>query len=248
VGKAVTSAPQATTTPPPAITPPTGLNVTLGADGLLVLGGAAWFVWDRFIKGKVVTKLDGVFAPIEEERRLNNLLAQVGVITHASRVVLAAFHNGAIDNCGYHLTKLSTINCYSAPGHLPMAVPIRDLPVGRIMFELEELLAPEGECWTITEYREDLPSPCRDHLRKNNINVMYNRLVRVGNLPIGILSLQYDDGERRRPPIKEEPYVHLLEELYDEIAGIMRRRIVHPGPLRSFLMQLRGGCLLPKRP
>jgi hypothetical protein len=218
-----------------------GINISLTADGLLMLAGLAWLLWDRLIKGKVVTKLDGVFAPIEEERRLNNLLAQIGVITHASRVVLAAFHNGDIDSCGYHLTKLSTINSYTAPGKLPMTVPIRDLPVGRIMFELEELLAAQGSCWSHVQYRDDLPAPCRDHLRKNNINSMWNRLVRVGNLPIGILSLQYDDSERRRPPLREEPHTHLLEQLYDEVAGIMRRRIVHPGPVKRLLMWLRGG-------
>lgn len=222
--------------------------MTLGADGLLILGGLVWVVWDRFIKAKVVTRLDGVFAPIEEERRLNNLLAQVGVITHASRVVLAAFHNGAIDNFGYHLIKLSTINSYISPGSLPMAAPIRDLPVGRIMFELEELLNTEGDCWCHVQYSDDLPTPCRDHLRKNNIEMMSNRLVRVGNLPIGILSLQYDSAERRRPPIYEEPHVHLLEQLYDEISGIMRRRIVHPGPLRRLLMRFKGGAVANNRP
>ena len=106
--------------------PPTrdggGFNVTLTADGLITLIALAWLAWDRLLKSRVVSKLDGVFAPIEEERILNNLLAQVGVITNASRVVLAAFHNGAIDNCGYHLTKLSTINSYTAPGRLPMTV------------------------------------------------------------------------------------------------------------------------------
>jgi hypothetical protein len=216
---------------------PLPVNVTLGADGLLVLGGLCWVVWDRLIKGKVVSKLDGVFAPIEEERRLNNLLAQVGAITNSSRVVLCAFHNGAIDNCGYHLTKLSTINSYTAPGRLPMTIPIRDLPVGRIMFELEEMLGAQSDEWTRVEYNEDLPAPCKDHLKKNNIHTMYNRLVRVGNLPIGILSLQFDQTERRRPPIDEEPYCKLINDLYDEIALIMRRRIIHPGPLKRLFMR-----------
>ena len=228
-------------TPPPAKVVNGGFNLTLTADGLITLAALAWILWDRLLKNKVVSKLDGVFAPIEEERQLNNLLAQVGVITNASRVVLAAFHNGAIDNCGYHLTKLSTINSYTAPGRLPMTVPIRDLPVGRIMVELESMLDPGAERWSVTEYREDMPTPCRDHLNKNGIHRMYNRLVRVGNLPIGILSLQYDEGERRAPPVSIEPHSHLLEELYNDIAVIMRRRIIHPGPLRRLLMKLKGG-------
>lgn len=222
---------------------PPAVNITLGADSMLLLGGIAWVVWDRLIRAKVVSKLDGVFVPIEEERRLNNLLAQVGVITNASRVVLAAYHNGVIDNCGYHLTKLSTINSYTAPGKLPMTIPIRDLPVGRIMFEVEDLLAQEDGRWSLTEYSEDLPQPCKDHLRKNNIYTMYNRVVKVGNLPIGILSLQFDESERRRPDIYTEPYSKLLNDLYNEIASIMRRRIIHPGPLKKLLMRLRGNSV-----
>jgi hypothetical protein len=70
---------------------------------------------------------------------------------------------------------------------------------------------------------------------------MYNRLVKVGNLPIGILSLQYDQGERRLPPVNNEPHVKLLEDLYNQISVIMRRRIIHPGPLRKLLMRLKGG-------
>lgn len=228
-------------TPPPAKVVNGGFNLTLTADGVIALIALAWIIWDRLLKSKVVSRLDGVFAPIEEERMLNNLLAQVGVVTNASRVVLAAFHNGAIDSCGYHLTKLSTINSYTAPGRLPMAVPIRDLPVGRIMMELEAMLDPAGDCWSVTEYRDSLPAPCRDHLRKNNIHRMYNRLVRVGNLPIGILSLQYDESERRQPPVTTEPHSLLLEDLYGEIAVIMRRRIIHPGPLRQLIMKLKGG-------
>lgn len=229
---------QATAESPPS--PPQHLQITFTGDALLVLGAFAWVLWDRLFRSKVVSKLDGVFAPIEEERVLNNILAQIGVITNASRIVLGAFHNGAIDNAGYHLTKLSTINSYTAPGKLPMTVPIRDLPVGRIMFELEELLSPEGDCWSVTEYSDALPQPCRDHLRKNNIHRMYNRIIKVGQLPIGILSLQYDETERRKPPIREEPYIKLLEELYEQIAHIMRRRIIHPGPLRLLWMRLRG--------
>lgn len=226
------------TAQPPALSQ--RLQIAFTGDALLVLGALAWVLWDKLLRNRVVSKLDGVFAPIEEERALNNILAQIGVITNATRIVLGAFHNGDIDTAGYHLTKLSTINSYTAPGKLPMVVPIRDLPVGRIMFELEELLNPEGDCWSVVEYSDDLPQPCRDHLRRNGIHRMFNRIIKVGQLPIGILSLQYDESERRRPPIREEPYVKLLEELYEQIAHIMRRRIIHPGPLRLFWMRIRG--------
>jgi len=221
---------------PPAPLIPT---ITVNTDALLLLVLVGWLIWDRFLRSRIATKLQGVFQPIEEERRLNNILAQIGVITNASRVVLCAFHNGALDNTGYHLTKISAVNTYTAPGRLPMTVPIRDLPVGRIMYEIEELLSTENDDpWCCTEYDEELPQPCRDHLLKNNIHRMCNRLIRVGNLPIGILSLQYDQPERQIAPIREEPYLILLEQLYQEIANIMRRRVIHPGLIKKIWLAL----------
>lgn len=214
-------------------------RITIGADALMMAAFGLWIIWDRVLRSKFASKLDGVFQPIEEERRLNNILAQIGVITNASRVVLCAFHNGALDNAGYHLTKLSTVNSYTAPGKLPMTVPIRDLPVGRIMYEMEELLNTKDEFgWVMTEYSDDLPDPCKYHLKTNNINTMWNRLIRIGNLPIGILSLQYDETERRKPPIKSEPHAVLLEQLYQEICQVMRRRIIHPSPAKRIWMAL----------
>ena len=231
---------------PPSANPPQGsrpiFNVTVDTELVLLGVAALWLFWDKLFRPQVIRKLDGVFAPLEEERRLNNLLAQIGVVTNASRVVLTAFHNGAIDTGGYHLTKVSTINSYTAPGELPMASPIRDLPVGRIMYEIEEMLGTknEGECWTATVYSETLPQPCRDHLLKNNIGRMYNRLVCVGNLPIGILSIQYNQSERRHPPVENEPNAKVLENCYNEICAIMRRRVVHPSLIRRIFHRLTG--------
>jgi hypothetical protein len=216
-------------------------GLSLGTDSILVLGIAAWLIWDRLIKKPILQKLHTTFNPIEEERKLNNLLAQIGAITNASRVILTAFHNGSIDHMGYHLIKLSTINTYVAPGRTPMAVPIRDLPVGRVMYELGMLMdAKEGE-WVSIEYSDDLPLACKDHLKKNNIQWMYNRLLRVGNLPIGILSLQYDAGERRSPPIRNDPNIKLLENFSEEVSLIMRNRIVNPGSMRRLINQIKGG-------
>lgn len=224
---------------------PSQLEVKFTGDALLVLGLLGWLAYDRLFKSKVVSHLSGSFAPVEEERRLNSVLAQIGLITNASRVVLCAMHNGAIDNDGYHLTKLSTINSYTAPGKLPMAVPIRDLPVGRIMLEIESLLHPDSpDGWVLTEYSDDLPDPCKDHLRRNRIHKMWNKMILVNRLPIGILSLQYDETERRRPPVREEPYTELLENLYDQISEIMRRRIIHPSPMKRLWLRLVGRCQL----
>lgn len=234
----------ASTQQQPAAVPHRAINLSLSADGILLLIALGWLAWDRLLKKRVADRLDGIFGAVEEERTLSNILAQVGVITGASRVVLGAFHNGAIDAAGYHLIKLSTISSFTAPGHLPMTQPIRDLPVGRIMIEIDGMIRAEqngGPPWLITELNDDLPAACRDHLTRNNTALMYCRLIRIGNLPIGILSLQYDPDERRRPPLTQEPQAGLLEDCFEQISGIMRRRIVHPSWIKLLWMRIRGG-------
>lgn len=212
---------------------PEAISLSISTDLILVIVLVFWIIWDRITKPSIVKKLDGVFAPVEEERRLSSVLAQIGVITGASRVILAAFHNGALDNAGYHLQKLSTVNTYIAPGCQAMSQPIKDLPIGRIMYELEAMIKTND--WWCSEYREDLPDPCRDHLSRNHIYKMCNKLVRVGNLPIGILSLQYESREKCLQStskcggnVVSPEHEILMDELYNEISATMRRRIIHP--------------------
>ena len=222
------------------------INFTFSTDTLLIFGVLCWALWDKIMKPKVVEKLDGVFAPVQEERRLTNILAQIGIVTKASRVILAAFHNGALDNAGYHLQKLSTVNCYTAPGHIPMNYPIRELPIGRIMFEIEEML--KANDWVCVQYDDSLPQPCKDHLIKNDIQRMCNRLVKVGNLPIGILSLQYSKTHQFEKGdeiccnyrVIRPEYQTLMDDLYLEISTIMRRRVIHPSPIHRVFGTLIG--------
>ncbi len=227
---------------PPAAAPTPRFLVTIDAEALVLMAAAGWLLWEKVIRTRVVRHLDGVFAPVEEERALNDLLAQIALLAGASRVILCAFHNGQIDPGGYHLTKLSTVNSYLAEGCLPMATPILDMPMGRVMTEIEQMLAAHGagRPWVTTSLADDLPEPCRDHLRRNGIVLMHNRLVRVGNLPIGILSLHYCDDAPSAPVIEGEPHARLIERLYERIAEIMRRRVIHPSPLRRFLYRLTG--------
>lgn len=226
------------------------INLTVSTDTLLIIGFFIYALWDKIMKPRVVEKLDGVFAPIQEERRLTNILAQIGIVTKSSRVVLAAFHNGALDNAGYHLQKLSTVNAYTAPGNIPMSFPIRDLPIGRIMFEIEEMLKTDD--WVCVRYSEDLPQACKDHLIKNDIQRMCNRLVKVGNLPIGILSLQYsknysfEDENCCDTKVIRPEYETLMDDLYLEISTIMRRRVIHPSPIHRVFGTLLGTLKLKK--
>jgi hypothetical protein len=227
---------------PPAVKPPSqGLNISITADALLFLMFILWIIWKRAIKPTFAEQLGSFFIPVEEERRLNTILAQIGVVTSASRVVLAAFHNGALDSDGYHLQRLSTINTYVRDGCSPMSVPIKNLPISKIAYEIEEML--KAGDWHEIKYAEDLPDNCKAHMTRNSMACMHNRLIRVGNLPIGVISLQYnkdfsssDDGNR----ISRTAYEGLLEDLYDQISGIMRRRVINPGPVKRLFSQAIG--------
>lgn len=224
-----------TQTPPPPPARPV-VNLSFSTDAILLVGALIWLLWDRLMKPSIAHKLDGVFQPIEEERRLTAILAQMGVLTGASRVILAAFHNGKIDGDGFHLQRLTTLNQYISPGCEPMPFPIRDLPIGRVMVEVESLMANPG--WVTVVADESLPSACSDHLGRNDICRMVNRLVRIGNLPIGIVSIQYSCSERRCPDFLQPPFSSILEDLHREIGEIMRRRIVHPSKIKLLMARL----------
>lgn len=221
------------------VNPNQQVQFIISTDAILIGGVLIWALWDKVMKPSITEKLDGVFAPVQEERRLTNILAQIGLVTKASRVVLAAFHNGALDSGGYHLQKLSTVNYYTAPGHIPMNYPIRDLPIDRIMFEIEEMLKVDD--WVCVQYDDSFPQSCKDHLLKNDIYKMCNRLVKVGNLPIGILSLQYSKDYKFEEheqtccnyKVIRPEYETLMDDLYLEISTIMRRRVIHPSPIHK---------------
>lgn len=226
---------------PTVISPRTVISID--AEAFIMLGALGWLLWEKVLRGRIVRHLDGVFAPVEEERALNDLLAQIALLAGANRVLLCAFHNGHISSGGYSLTKLSVVNSYLADGTGPMASPIRDMPLGRVMSEVEGMLAAHtaGRRWVFTHDGDHLTEPCRDHLRRNDIVMMYNRLVLVGNLPIGILSIQYCVAGTAHDHLENEPQARLIEHLYHKIAEIMRRRVIHPSPIRKLLYRLTGG-------
>jgi hypothetical protein len=222
------------------------VNLHVSTDVVVVSGILIWALFSKVIYPAIKEKLNNIFTPIEEERKLSNILAQIGIITNASRVILAAFHNGALDSAGYHLQKLSTVNSYTAPGSITMNYPIRDLPIGRILYEIEEMVREDD--WVCVTYNEDLPQQCKDHLLRNDIKRMCNRLVKVGNLPIGILSVQYTTTETLDCTEKifcadqliEKEHEYLMEDLYRQISTIMRRRLIYPSRVHRVFGTLLG--------
>jgi hypothetical protein len=226
---------------PPVTKAQTGINVNVTADALIFVAFVLWIIWKRAIKPSFAEQLGSFFLPVNEERRLNTILAQIGVITGASRVILAAFHNGALDSDGYHLQKLSTINTYVREGETQMEVPVKNLPIAKITYELEQM--GKVADWHETRFHDELPELCKEHMNRNHMACMHNRLIKVGNLPIGILSLQYSRFYRAKSKeevIGRNAYEGLLEDLYDQITAIMRQRVVNPGPAKRVANQVFG--------
>jgi hypothetical protein len=219
------------------------VKITLDGDSLLLLGGLLVWVsrafWSRFLRPQVVTHLDGVFAPIEEERQLNILVAQIGCLTRASRVVLGAFHNGTLDQSGYHYNKISAVNTYNAPGSALTREPVRDLPLGRVITEVEAMMrTPDG--WLhFSADDANLPIGCRGYLERNSIHKISGLLIRVGNLPIGILSIQWDDPATAGSMDLGKPFDSVMRHTIEQLSAAMRRRVVRPPAYQRFMAKVR---------
>jgi hypothetical protein len=231
---------------------PATINLAFSADSLLLLGGlAAWglrLLWVKVMQPQVKAKLDGAFAPVEEERLLNVLVTQIGGLTQASRVMLGAFHNGTIDHEGYHYTKISAVNTYVAQGVKPMRDPVRDLPLGRIMPELEALLLSHNQWIHYSSTNADTPPGCKAYLDRNDIQRISSHLIKVGNLPIGILSIQWDaDASYDRRQLDNQ-WIELnsdtqmtaaLRHAVHQIGLIMRRRVIRPPAYQRLVAKIR---------
>ena len=219
------------------------INITLSGDALLILGGlAVWGlrgIWTRLLRSQVVTHLDGVFAPIEEERQLNILVAQIGCLTRASRVVLGAFHNGTLDHTGYHYNKITAVNTYSAPGAALPREPVRDLPLGRVITEIEAMMKTDEGWLHFSADDPGLPQGCRDYLQRSGIFKTSSLLIRVGNLPIGILSIQWDDPDTAGGMDFGSPFADVMRHSIDQLSAAMRRRVVRPPAFQRFMAKVR---------
>jgi hypothetical protein len=218
--------------------PVSPISVSLSGDAMLAVPVVAWLVWNKLLQPTFADRLGSFLVPVKEERRLQTLIAQIGGVTRASRVVLCGFHNGALDSDGYHLQKISTLSAYVREGCSGMTKPINNLPLTKIAVELEQMM--KAGDWVTVSYREDLPGPCRDHLLRNDIAHMSNRLIKAGNVPIGILSLHYNSDYNFDEDITRESYAGLLEDLYDQIVMLLRHRLLHPNPVKKIANQIFG--------
>lgn len=215
----------------PAPTSP--INVTFTGDSIAIVGFAVWALFSKVLAPKTIMKLDTFMNHLQREKEINTCLAQIGILTNASRVVLCAFHNGQVDFTGYHLQKMSTINSYVARDCSAMAAPIKEVQISSFIQEIEVMLKKDD--WVTSRYQENLPQSCKDFFSRNGIQCLYNRLVKVGNLPIGIISVQYGIEERDKFDITIQENRETLNSLYNEVSEIMRQRFVKPSLFRKLM-------------
>ena len=206
------------------------IDVQIGFDSVLLIAAMGWALWTQALRPTLQDRLSTTWAPVEEERKLTGLLAQMAILARADRAILVAFHNGTVDHDGYHLQRMTTINQFVSEGSKPMPKPIKDVPIGRIMIELEAMLASGS--WTTIQRRRGMPPLCVKHLEDNGMYFMAYHLVTIGNLPVGIVSLQYTTKRRSYFDCqKNGPHMLLLSGLFDQIRETMKRRVIKPPPM-----------------
>jgi hypothetical protein len=223
----------------PRLAAPT-IDLTLSADGLLLLGISAWLLWRRFLREVVLRRFGFLLGSEQNARYLVELLAQVAALTGAARVALGTFYNPAMLTTGYGYTRVAILSCYVAPGRLPLDLETRTMPLERIRADVEDLLRNANGGWRLVEAGPHLPTPCCDYLLRNRIVFLYGRLVMLESLPIGILNLHFDTPGQRPLDLTTIPHADRLELLFAEISCVVRGRILRP-PLWRRLFRLWSG-------
>ena len=137
---------------------------------------------------KVEVEEEELLIPQEELERVKEILAQISILTEADRVTLGVFHNGVIGATGAHYDKLAVLAGYCQPGVLPLPELYKDIEANTLMNDLTPLFENSVDL-EIT--RETAPRSCGLYMSRRDIHKLHNRLLKVGNLEIGVLSIHW---------------------------------------------------------
>lgn len=227
------------TTPPIPQIQWTMPNITLSAEGGILVAGVLWIVGKQLISSFSVRRLRKMFTPVQEDKRLDQILAQIAGIVGANRVTLATFHNGDIDENGFHLQKISTSNSFTSPGYT-LPTPIYNVPIKKLLPTLQPMISADG--WLRSDSSDDaLPQACREYLLTKGISTLVDRMIFVGYLPVGIISIQFVSRDSAGDfTLAEDKSVEKVNALYEEIVSILKRRIVDPGPVQAIFGKVFG--------
>lgn len=233
---------------PPQPTPPQNpqgpdsvtIRLSFGLEGIVILIAAGYLIYERLLRPTVIDRLLGTFQPIEEQRKLNELMAQIGAVTTANRVLLWTFHNGELStSIGYHYAKATVTNAYFSDHGERVSPAMRNVPFGVLYTELKPLLEnPNSTQMIDIELVE--AEPCKEYLRRTNTTLMFNRLVKIGNLPLAVISLQFcshltldEKISIMQSCLSDGPSAKLVNKLVQDVRDIMKVRAVRPSRIAA---------------
>lgn len=214
--------------PPPELPAFGPLHLSLSADGLLLLGMAAWLLWRAFLRDTVMARIGTLLGSQQDSRYMADLLAQAAVLTGASRVALGSFYSPGLTSYGYAFSRVTIVSSYVSLGRQPLDLESKDLPIERIRQDLEILMAHGAKSWHLVRLSNQLPVPCQDYLQRNGITFLYGRLILLEGTPIGILNIHFDTPLAALDEPEELPHGELLEAIYRELSRLVRGRMLRP--------------------
>lgn len=201
------------------------LNFDFTLDSVIIMTLLGFAIWRKFLRPMLVERFYWVINPFEEERKIPILLAQIQAVADAKCVMVGSFHNGEVDSRGYHLKKYSVIYHWSQN-----ELNQRYLPANLLIDNLSPSVrkAMESNEWAHVHIEENYDDECQSYLRENNLCAISMRLIQMGNIPIGLLTIQYDSDDLDNSLKTQGCYGNaVLDELFLQLQGLMKRRFQH---------------------
>ena len=200
------------------------ITEVIGIVSILASGGLLWLV--RGLKSKLKELSDRVpqdhensLLPPEEIRRVQDILAQVSILTGADRVTLGVFYNGVIGADGAHYDKLSILVGYCHPGVIPLPEMHKSIKATTLMNDLKPLFQATTDGKNLIIDKETAPSSCSLYMSRRDIYRLHNNLLKVNNLEVGVISIHWCSRVEGDPV---EPVREKIKELFTEVKAIIQ--------------------------
>lgn len=179
---------------------------------------------------KIISKLNYIeqtgedeILPAEYIKRINQIMAQIGILGEYDRVVLGILHNGVVGSrySGSRYSKFEKIAIlcsYTVSGIEELPEFGKDLDLSIIDADLTLLKENDNNLCVDTRQTDSLDSKCFIYLKERNIQNMQNILLNKNDLDLGILSLQRCSG---KSVVVNDDRKKTIEELINEVSSII---------------------------
>jgi len=218
--------------------------IDLGLETTAIMVAAGFVIYDRLVRPIVLKRLLSSSHPLDEQKKLNELVAQLGGITQSDRILLWTFHNGELDSAlGYHYAKATVTNSWLKDPSDANIAHRTNVPFGLIRDEIETLL--DDPLSTQMMVRE-ADCNCESDLAPDQATLVFNRLIKIVNVPLGLVSVQYDMPSEDRKRVAVQAVLGqgetsiLFNKVIAQIDKVMKGRAVRPSlmeQLKSYLVK-----------